>query len=74
MAITLDWNMAWTISRDGCFVASCEGHRFELGEMGRGKWILKHWASPNPRRLWYDVVSADEGKDLAYSLLKGLLS
>jgi hypothetical protein len=71
MAITMDWNMAWSISRDGCFVASCEGHIFELGEISRGKWLLKHWASPNQHSVWHVVTGPDEGKDLAYSILKG---
>jgi hypothetical protein len=61
-------NLIWTIHRDGYFVANCEGHRFELGEISRGKWLLKHWASPNPRSGWHDVTCPDEGKDLAQTL------
>ena len=61
-------NLIWTIHRDGCFVASCEGQHFELGEMGWGKWLLKHWASPNPRSVWHDVTGPDAGKELAQAL------
>jgi hypothetical protein len=55
--------MNWTIHQD-CFVASFNGHRFELGEMGRNYWILKHWQG-KPASDWYNVTSEQEGKAMA---------
>ena len=62
-------DMIWTIHRDGCFVASCEGHIFELGELSRGKWLLKHWSSPNLHSVWHVVTGPDTGKELAQALV-----
>lgn len=58
--------MEWYINRD-CFACEHNGHRFELGEMGRGRWLLKHW-NKSPRSMWYDVTSAEEGKAKAEEL------
>ena len=55
-------NLIWTIHRDGYFVASCERHRFELGEMGKGQWLLKHWEIEVLGSCWYEVTSAEQGK------------
>jgi hypothetical protein len=66
--------MDWTIKQD-CFVASHNGHRFELGEMGRNRWVLRHW--PNDGLTdwqgklasdWHNVTSEQEGKALAERL------
>lgn len=58
--------MIWTISYD-CFVTSHNGHTFELGEMGRGHWILKHWHG-KPQSDWYHTGTVEEGKALADKL------
>lgn len=55
--------MNWRI-KDDCFVASSNGHRFELGEMGRNRWVLKHWQG-KPASDWYNVTSEQEGKAMA---------
>jgi hypothetical protein len=63
--------MNWTIKND-CFVAAYNGHRFELGEMGRNKWTLRHWSNEGfkdwqgkPASDWYNVASEQEGKAMA---------
>jgi hypothetical protein len=62
--------MNWTIARDGYFVASCERHRFELGEMGKGRWLLKHFEKGWAHSFWYEVTSAEDGKAKAEELSK----
>lgn len=60
----INWHIA-----DYCFKAESNGHRFELGEMGRDYWILKHWHK-SPRSDWYTVTSASEGKAMAETLAR----
>ena len=61
--------MQWNIGNE-CFVCECEGNRFELGEMGRNHWILKHWVTGNGvGAFWHRVASAEEGKEKARELL-----
>jgi hypothetical protein len=61
--------MNWTIKQD-CYVASHNGHRFELGEMRRGHWVLKHWdiLKDEPQSDCYNMSSEQEGKALAERL------
>ena len=59
--------MEWRVSRDGCFTCEHKGHYFELGEMGRGQWLLKHWHN-SPRSVWYDVKGPEDGKAKAEEL------
>jgi hypothetical protein len=58
----------WTINWD-CFVAAYNGNRFELGEMGKGYWILKHWKD-KPQSNWYKMKSQQEGFDKAMELVQ----
>ena len=60
--------MKWFIHMDGCFVAESNGHSFELGEMGGGRWLLKHWLPKSFPSVWHDVWSEDEGKAMAERL------
>lgn len=62
--------MQWRIGNE-CFVCEYEGNRFELGEMGRNHWILKHWTKGKASSDWYTVTSADEGKEKAKELCNG---
>ena len=61
--------MNWYIA-DYCFKAESNGHWFELGEMGRDYWVLKHWHN-SPRSVWYRANSAEEGKAMAQRLVNG---
>ena len=60
--------MEWNIHRDGYFHCTFNGHFFELGEMGGGKYVLKHWKPVCISSTWYDVYSIYEGKALAERL------
>ena len=60
--------MQWHIV-SGCFVCACDGNRFELGEMGRNYWILKHWINGGICSDWHTVTSAEEGKEKAKELV-----
>ena len=60
--------MQWYID-DEFFICEYVGNRFELGEMGRGYWILKHWAKGKVGSDWHTVTSADEGKEKAKELI-----
>ena len=60
--------MQWRIGNE-CYVCEYEGNHFELGEMGRNHWVLKHWTKGNIGSDWYTVTSADEGKEKAKELI-----
>lgn len=60
--------MEWQIHSDGYYYLDLDRHSFELGEMSRGRWVLRHWGPDSRTSKWYEVVSADEGKALAERL------
>ena len=62
--------MQWHIISK-CFVCEYEGNRFELGEMERKHWILKHWTKGKASSDWHTVTSAEEGKEKAKELCNG---
>jgi hypothetical protein len=63
--------MIWTIHRDGrYFVASHNGHSFELGEMGKDRWLLRHWPLGKSSSDWHDATSAEDGKAKAEEISK----